>query len=247
MAKTATPENTATDERKHPETETPALATGPETAAPSKTAANEPPAATQLFDLSALPEKQPDAPAAPAAPADPKPRGLGRPSKYESEEERMAAKRERDRARRSPERAETSRTNLKAALGSVSHATVNQQPTLPAGTHLPVHVPQPMPPTFDASQFVNGFMLLTVMDAIMPFTVIKLVAMVNPKAQQIKPARLKMSPDEKKDMRELADNVSKTVFTGMSPMTAFVVCMGALYGGKLMVELDKPQQLSASL
>ncbi len=97
----------------------------------------------------------------------------------------------------------------------------------------------PQPITIDASKFVNGSMLLIVMDAMMPFALVKIISFFNEDAKKIDRKKLKLDKDEKEELKELANEVAKYVFSGMNPIAAFFVVCSAIYYNKIDQELNK--------
>lgn len=81
------------------------------------------------------------------------------------------------------------------------------------------------------SHLVNGYMLLTLVDFIFPFFILKVLKVVNKseKARSIKMADIKLTSDQKLALKESADIIAKMVFDKLSPETVFFFGLGIFY------------------
>lgn len=98
--------------------------------------------------------------------------------------------------------------------------------------------PQTQQPKHDASQFVTGFMLMAVIDAVFPSAIKAGLSFYKPEFKRLKEDALRLTDKEKKEMEPLAHEMVKILLSDVSPVTFFVIALGALYGSKV-VTLDK--------
>lgn len=87
---------------------------------------------------------------------------------------------------------------------------------------------------------VSGYMLLSLMDFVMPFAVIKIYSFVNKdfKKLNIKPNSLKLDSEQKEALKNSADEVAKYLFQKINPLTAFFIGASLFYGQNLFEQIE---------
>ena len=99
--------------------------------------------------------------------------------------------------------------------------------------------PAPTQTTAPKISLVRGYMILLVLDFVLPMGITFLLKKTkNPKFADIKPKDIKLSDDEFDDLEPVADEVAKDVQLNLSPMTQLFLGMSIIYGGKILT-LDK--------
>lgn len=81
--------------------------------------------------------------------------------------------------------------------------------------------------------YITGRMFLFMINLVAPSTFAFIWNLYN-KEQKVRIDDLRLSPDELKDVEELADEVTKDVIGTLSPMTQLLMFLGIAYGSKLM-------------
>lgn len=127
---------------------------------------------------------------------------------------------------------EYSQTELKKDINNLNpvNTAINPNTTTPP--------PQPQSPAIDMSKFITGALLLVVMDAVLPTLLLKVATVIDPKYKNVNKKLLKLDNDEKKSLEPLANELIKTLFVNINPVTAFFVCSTIIYGSKL-IDLDE--------
>lgn len=99
--------------------------------------------------------------------------------------------------------------------------------------------PAPVQSTAPKISLVRGYMILLVLDFVLPMGITFLLSKTsNPKFKNIKAKDIKLTDDEFDDLEPVADEVAKDVQLNLSPMTQLFLGMAIIYGGKLLT-LDK--------
>jgi hypothetical protein len=80
---------------------------------------------------------------------------------------------------------------------------------------------------------INGYMLLAFIDFIMPLAFIKIGGYLYPDIKKLKAKDIKLTQDQKDNLKEIADHMAQFVFQKMNPMTAFILMLGISYGGNM--------------
>ncbi|MFN7676748.1 hypothetical protein [Flavobacterium sp.] len=80
---------------------------------------------------------------------------------------------------------------------------------------------------------INGYMLLAFIDFIMPLAFIKIGGYLYPDIKKLKAKDIKLTQDQKDNLKEIADHMAQFVFQKMNPMTAFILMLGISYGGNI--------------
>ena len=91
------------------------------------------------------------------------------------------------------------------------------------------------------AHLVNGYMLLTLVDFIFPFFILKVLKVVNKseKAKSIKMADIKLTSDQKEALKDSADIIAKMVFDKLSPETVFIFGLGLFYFDNISNQFEK--------
>lgn len=91
-----------------------------------------------------------------------------------------------------------------------------------------------MPTQEEAPQrsLISGFMLLMVADALIPSLFSFVYSKV--KGKKIDSRKLRLSKQEREEMRELADEAAKFMLLSLNPVSQLAIVMGAMYFGKIM-------------
>lgn len=91
------------------------------------------------------------------------------------------------------------------------------------------------------AHLVNGYMLLTLVDFIFPFFILKVLKVVNKseKAKSIKMSDIKLTPDQKEALKDSADIIAKMVFDKLSPETVFIFGLGLFYFDNVSSQFEK--------
>lgn len=105
-----------------------------------------------------------------------------------------------------------------------------------AGTGAPPPPPPPPPPPapgkIDGSKVINGALFLIVMDAAFPVIIKTLLSLFEPKYKRIKHSskeKLKLTPDEKRELEAGANEIVKYLFSDANPLLIFAVSVGFIY------------------
>jgi len=87
---------------------------------------------------------------------------------------------------------------------------------------------------------VSGYMLLSLMDFVMPFAVIKIYGFVNKdfKKLDIKPNCLRLDVEQKEALKNSADEVAKCIFQKVDPIAAFFIGASLFYGQNLLEQIE---------
>lgn len=87
---------------------------------------------------------------------------------------------------------------------------------------------------------ISGYMLLSLMDFVMPSAVIKIYGFVNKdfKKLNIKPNSLKLDSEQKEALKNSADEVAKYIFSKINPLTAFFIGASLFYGQNLLEQIE---------
>lgn len=99
---------------------------------------------------------------------------------------------------------------------------------VPTSDPEPEEAPRPEP----KPHLVTGYLLLILVDTIIPLG----LAFVGPKITK-KPVtvrELKLTPDEKASLKELADAAAEQLNVNVPPLTMFLITCTMIYGSKLM-------------
>jgi hypothetical protein len=91
----------------------------------------------------------------------------------------------------------------------------------------------------DISHLINGYMFLLVLDFVAPMAVKFIFGFFNKKAKLIDTADLMLTKEESKKLEPLADEVAKTLLSGMNPILLFFVCYGGVTAFKVQFALSK--------
>jgi hypothetical protein len=82
---------------------------------------------------------------------------------------------------------------------------------------------------------VRGYMILLVLDFVLPMGITFLLRKTNnPKFNKLKAKDIKLSDDEFDDLEPVADEVAKDIQLNLSPMTQLFLGMSIIYGGKIL-------------
>lgn len=173
------------------------------------------------------PVKPTENPANEAKPANTK---QGRPRKYASDEERKAARRERDRKARAAKRARPATATAKG--GDALQAAADEIEELRKGyADAPEQGADPDPakaasvtPEPPKRAALSGAVLLIGTDALFPPLIGRIMGR--------DPERMRMTNEERKRMEPIADEAAAEMFGQMSPVSQFVMGMAAIYAGK---------------
>lgn len=95
----------------------------------------------------------------------------------------------------------------------------------------------------DKQQFahlVNGYMLLSLIDFVFPFFILKILKVVNKSeaVKQIKMSEIKLTNDQKLALKESADIIAKMVFDKLSPETVFIFGLSLFYFDNVSTVLE---------
>ncbi len=99
----------------------------------------------------------------------------------------------------------------------------------PATEHIP-------PPPENNAIHISGTVLLGVIDLFFPVVMVKIWSFFNPKASKIDTSKMKMTADEKSELKELADMVAAE-YVKLSPLTMFTISIGVIYYTKANEQL----------
>ena len=104
-----------------------------------------------------------------------------------------------------------------------------------------VHGNAPVPQTSTAPKIslVRGYMILLVLDFVLPMGITFMLRKTNnPKFNKLTARDIKLTDDEFDDLEPVADEVAKDVQLNLSPMTQLFLGMAIIYGGKI-ITLEK--------
>lgn len=110
------------------------------------------------------------------------------------------------------------------------------KPTGPTPTGPQPQPTVPEPPKLDASKFISGTLFLMVLDAAFPVIIVNLVSYLEPKYNYLKASsrkKLKLTEDEKKELKPAADELVKYIFQDANPVLVATVMIGFVYYAKL--------------
>ena len=93
-----------------------------------------------------------------------------------------------------------------------------------------------MPTVEDAPQrsLISGYMLVMVCDALIPSFVTFIHSKVKKGRKRIDSNKLRLTSQEREEMKELSGEAAKFLLLTMNPLSQFVIVMGAMYFGKIM-------------
>jgi hypothetical protein len=91
----------------------------------------------------------------------------------------------------------------------------------------------------DIAHLINGYMFLMVLDFVAPLAIKFIFGMFNKKAKKIDTSDLMLTKEESKKLEPLADEVAKSLLSGMNPILLFFVCYGGATAFKLQFALAK--------
>ena len=81
---------------------------------------------------------------------------------------------------------------------------------------------------------VSGYLMLTMIDMLLPGIVLKLAGWANVKPKGMTAKDLRLDNSEKKDLEPVAAEVAKMIFSEMEPLSALFVLLSLTYAGKFM-------------
>lgn len=181
---------------------------------------------------------------APSTEGEPAPaKGRGRPRKYANEEERLAAKRERDRARRAKAKgAMPTGTKPTGAKPTDGAAWQEELDAMRAGYEAE---PQAQPdaatgaeaaPDAAPGPIMSGYLLLVAIDGFAP-AIIRFFFRRDTSA-------LKLTEGEMKRLEPLADAAAKQLFANVSPAEMFAISIAGVYAAKIpgLPKLEKKKK-----
>lgn len=94
------------------------------------------------------------------------------------------------------------------------------------------------------AMLVNGYMLLSLCDFIIPNGLLFVWKMVDERVAQIKVADVKLDKDQKAALKESADQVAMYIFQKVNPLVIFGVGMAVMYASNIqsaLSEIPKPE------
>lgn len=95
-----------------------------------------------------------------------------------------------------------------------------------------VETSQPNEVRIELTRYVSGGLLLIMIDSVFPL----LVSFVYPKVKRLKDKRsIKLSKEEREELKPLADEAIKAMSLQMSPVEGFLLVLAFMYGGKVMM------------
>lgn len=84
---------------------------------------------------------------------------------------------------------------------------------------------------------ISGKMFLTVLDIVMSNIVVRGYGMIDKRAAKIDINEMRLTKEEKGELTEIADAVSKELLGNTSPMAQFFIGLSAIYADKLFANL----------
>lgn len=115
--------------------------------------------------------------------------------------------------------------NDNSAFNEFTAGSQEQNPQQPQQTQEP-----------QASAKITGYMLLLVVDIIVPGMLIFIWKKARgKKAENIQKSDIQLTHDEKNDLKELADQAAQQLSISMNPIAAFSITVLFMYGSKMMI------------
>lgn len=93
-------------------------------------------------------------------------------------------------------------------------------------------------PKQEYAVLISGYVLLTILNAIMPSLLVTLLGRFNEKVKRVKPKNIALDKDEMEMLQPSADELVKSIFSTMSPVNQFFFAYTIITAGKLMLELQ---------
>jgi hypothetical protein len=84
---------------------------------------------------------------------------------------------------------------------------------------------------------ISGIMLLTMVDFVAPFIVVKLMGFLSPKYKGVDTSNLHLTMEEKKDLEEVAEMVANE-YVEMRPLPLLLISLTATYYTKIQMEVQ---------
>jgi hypothetical protein len=85
---------------------------------------------------------------------------------------------------------------------------------------------------------ISGYVLLTILNAIMPSLLVTLLGRFIPKVKKVNPKNIALDKDEIEMLQPSADELVKSIFSTMSPVNQFFFAYTIITAGKLMLEIQ---------
>lgn len=104
--------------------------------------------------------------------------------------------------------------------------------TIDLSKYQPAEIPQEqVQQTVNVANYVSGGLLLIMIDTIVP----EILKLVMPKLKNLKNrSAIKLTKDEREELKPLADEVIKSLSFQMSPLEGLLFVMTFIYGGKVL-------------
>jgi hypothetical protein len=93
-------------------------------------------------------------------------------------------------------------------------------------------------PKQEYAVLISGYVLLTVLNAIMPSLLVTLLGRFNSKVKKVNPKNIALDKDEMEMLQPSADELVKTIFSTMSPVNQFFFAYIIITSGKLLLEIQ---------
>lgn len=91
-------------------------------------------------------------------------------------------------------------------------------------------------------KLISGKMLLSAMNMVTPTVVIKLVGLFKKEVKEIKPKDIRLTEDQREDMKEVADEIAAYIFDHISPIQAFLFMYGVCTYDNLSEALEAKRE-----
>lgn len=93
-------------------------------------------------------------------------------------------------------------------------------------------------PRQEYAVLISGYVLLTILNAIMPSLLVTLLGRFNSKVKKVNPKNIALDKDEMEMLQPSADELVKSIFSTMSPVNQFFFAYTIITAGKLLLEVQ---------